>query len=575
MLKSLTIRNYAIIDEMTVEFSDGLNVITGETGAGKSVVIDAFELVLGARASSDMVRTGTESMTVTGVFGFDDGMNPDDIPFEIDDSILILRREVRADGNGRCYVNDRPVTLKALKELGDRLVDLHGQHDHQSLLNVSEHVTYLDSYGNLSALSFKVEQLYNEMVNIRKKIYGLDARIKNMTRDRELYEFQINEIETANISSGEDNELVNEIKRLLGAVDLKSLGWELFQELSEADGSIGEMLGGISSRVEHLSRLDTELVSFSEKIEEISVGVNDLADSFREYAEKINDDPAYLAEMEERLALIEMIKKKYGPGLDDVFNYLKRIKKEFEREEELEGELSELKQRKDEIESKLTENASLLSEKRKKSSPLLSKKAEEHLYELGMGSASLVIEIKRFDGPDKLEINGEPVSIGKDGFDNVEFLISANPGEPPKSLVKIASGGEISRVMLSLKLALANAVNVPTMVFDEIDIGVSGRIAESVGKKMLQLSDKRQVIAITHLPQIAVMGTSHFSARKNVDEGRTYSELILLDESEREKELASLLSGETMTDTAFAHAKELLDKVRHEKSFDNGSTSGV
>jgi DNA repair protein RecN (Recombination protein N) len=567
MLKSLTIQNYAIIDEMTVEFSDGLNVITGETGAGKSVVVDAFELVLGARASSDMVRTGAAGMSVTGVFGFDDETGRVDIPVEIDDGLLILRREIRADGTGKCYINDRPVTLKTLKELGDRLVDLHGQHDHQSLLNVSEHITFLDSYCSLLPLSAEVARLYNEMVAIRKKIAALESKINTLARDKELYEFQINEIESADISPDEDTELVNEIKRLLRAVDLKSLGWELFQKLSEADGSIGETLGEISTRIEHLSRHDSELTAFLEKVETVSVGVNDLADSFREYAEKINDDPAYLAEMEERLGTIETLKNKYGPALDDVFNYLKRIKKEFEREEELEGELSDLRRKKDEIESSLAKNALSLSQKRKTAAPRLSKNAEEHLSELGMGNASLVIDIKRFDGPDTLEIDGESVPVGKDGFENIEFLISANPGEPPKSLVKIASGGEISRVMLSLKLALAHAVNVPTMVFDEIDIGVSGRIAEAVGKKMLQLSGNRQVLTITHLPQIAVMGTSHFSVRKNVDGGRTYSELILLDEISREKELASLLSGETMTDTALAHAKELLDRVRAEKEF--------
>ncbi|MFC1540953.1 DNA repair protein RecN [Candidatus Latescibacterota bacterium] len=565
MLKSLTIRNYAIIDEISVEFSDGLNVITGETGAGKSIVVDAFELVLGARTSSEMVRTGTDSMSVTGVFSFDACILPGDISFDVDDSILILRREIRADGSGRCFVNDRPVTLKTLKELGDCLVDLHGQHDHQSLLNVSEHITFLDSYGNISALSSEVERLYNEMVKIRKKINDLETNINNLTRDRELYEFQINEIETANISTREDIELDNELKRLQRAVDLKSLGWELFQKLSEADGSIGEKLGELSSQVEHLSRHDTELKSYLEKIEALSLEVNDLADSFREYSEKINDDPAYLTELEDRLALIERIKKKYGPGLDDVFNYLKKIKKEFEKEEELESKLAELKRKSDYIESKLTENALMLSDKRKSAAPLLSKKAEEHLSELGMNSARLIIDIKPFDGPDKLDIKGEPIPVGKDGFDNAEFLISANPGEQPKSLAKIASGGEISRVMLSLKLALSDAVKVPTMVFDEIDIGVSGRIADAVGKKMRQLSDKRQVLTITHLPQIAVMGKNHYSARKDVVDGRTYSKLVLLDESEREKELASMLSGETMTDTAFAHAKELLDKVRQKK----------
>jgi DNA repair protein RecN (Recombination protein N) len=479
----------------------------------------------------------------------------------MEDGMLILRREIPAEGSGKCFINDRPVTLKTLKEVGDRLVDLHGQHDHQSLLNTADHASYLDGYAGIVHLAGDVAVLYNDMVVIRRKIAALEGKISSLARDKELYEFQIGEIEKAAISPNEDVELVNEIKRLLRAVELKSLGWELFQKLSEADGSVGETLGGLTARIEHLSRHDTELEPLLERIESVSVGVNDLADGFREYAEQINDDPAYLAELEERLGVIENIKKKYGPALEDVFHYLSRIKTEFAREEELEGELSGLRRQKDDIESQLTEKAQSLSEKRKAAAPKLSAIAEEHLSELGM-NAHLVIEIAQFDGPDILEIGGDPVPVGKDGIDSVEFLISANPGEPPKPLAKIASGGEISRVMLSLKLALARAVNVPTMVFDEIDIGVSGRVAEAVGRKMLQLSEHRQVLAITHLPQIAVMGTRHFSARKRVDGGRTFSELVLLDDTARERELASLLSGETMTDTAVAHAKELLEKVK-------------
>jgi len=565
MLESLTIQNYAIIVEMTVDFSNGLNVITGETGAGKSIVIDAFELVLGARASSEMVRSGAGSMSVSGVFNVNEDFYKDEFPFEIDKGVLILRREVRADGSSRCFVNDRPVTLKTLKDLGDCLVDLHGQHDHQSLLNVSEHVNYLDGYGKLSSLAREVEYLFNEMVKIRKKIDELELKIENLNRDRELFTFQINEIEKANISPGEDSELSNEIKRLSRAVELKSLGWELFQELSEAEGSIGERLGELTSRIEYLSHCDSELDAFMKKIEEITFGVSDLAGSFREYSEKINDDPSVLAEMEERLALLEKMKKKYGHGLDDVFGYLEKIKKECEKEQEFEEKLADLKLRKQEIELQLADSTLRLSKKRKEIAPRLSKKVETHLSQLGMSGARLVIDINKFEGLDKLQINDQLIPVGKDGFDSVEFLISANPGEPPKSLVKIASGGEISRIMLSLKLALVHAVNVPTMVFDEIDLGVSGRVADAVGKKMLQLSETRQVLAITHLPQIAVMGSRHFSARKNVRGGRTYSELVLLDESARQRELATILSGETMTDTALAHAKKLMDKVKNRK----------
>ena len=566
MLESLTIRNYAIIDEMTIEFSDGLSVITGETGAGKSIVVDAFELVLGARASSEMVRSGADDMSVCGVFNINVDPLLNEIPFETDNGILILRREVRADGSSRCFVNDSPVTLKTLKELGDRLVDLHGQHDHQSLLNISEHVNFIDGYGRISTLAEEVEGLFNKTVKIRNQIDELELKIQNLNRDNELYQFQIEEIEGAKIVPGEDAALSNDIQRLSRAVELKALGREVFQELSEDEGSIGERLGELTSRIEHLSRYDSELGSFMKRIEEISVGVNDLANSFREYAEKINDDPASLTEIEERLALIERIKKKYGPSFDDVFNYLDEIKKKTVGKEELEAKLANSKIKRKELEAKLADRAFMLSKKRKEVAPRLSEKVEVHLSQLGMGGARLVVDINRYEGSDKLLINDQTVPVGKDGFDKIEFLISANPGEPPKSLVKIASGGEVSRIMLALKLALMNVASVSTMVFDEIDIGVSGRIAEAVGQKMLQLSEARQVIAITHLPQIAVMANQHFSARKNVHKGRTYTELMLLNKEARQKELATLLSGETLTDTALAHARKLMDKVDSHKS---------
>ena len=565
MLESLTICNYAIIHELTVEFSEGLNVITGETGAGKSIVVDAFELALGARASGDMIRSGADNMSVSGLFNINDSPLMDNIPFETYNGILILRRDIRADGSGRCFINDRPVTLRAMKELGNLLVDLHGQHDHQSLLDVSGHVSFLDSYGGFSSLAKEVKELFNEMVNIVREISELTLKIKNFNRDRELYLFQIKEIEDAKIAPDEDVLLENDIQRLARAEELKALGWEVFQKLSEAEGSVGDRIGEIASRIGHLSKYDTELFQFMEKIEEFSLGIKDLANELRDYAEKIDDDPARLAGMEERLALIERIKKKYGPGLDDVFSYLEKIKKKTGGAEESDAQLADLALRKKEIESLLADRALKLSNKRKEIAPLLSKEVETHLSELGMSGARLVVAIDRFEGADTLNIDDSLVPVGEDGFDRVEFMFSANPGEPPKPLVKIASGGEVSRVMLALKLALTDAASVPTMVFDEIDIGVSGRIAEAVGKKMLQLSENRQVLTITHLPQIAVMADRHFSARKSIEKGRTQTELVLLDEGARQKELASLLSGETLTDTALAHAKKLMDKAGNKK----------
>jgi len=565
MLESLSIRNYAIIDEMTVEFSPGLNVITGETGAGKSIVIDAFELVLGARASNDMIRAGADSMSVCGVFNITGEQLLGDIPFDTDNGLLFLRREIRSDGSGRCYVNDRPVTQRALKGLADLLVDLHGQHDHQSLLNVAEHVVFLDGYGRISQLADEVRALYGKMVNLTREIDSLEKRIKTFDRERELFLFQIEEIERANIRPGEDGDLERDIQRLSRARELKELGWEISSELSESENSIGDRLGAFITRIEQLSRFDGNLVQYARTVEELTIGINDLARAFHDYTEGIDDDPGVLKSMDERLAVVERIKKKYGPGLDDVFAYLEDIKKKVSMAETSDEHIADLKKKKDSVTARLTEQGHLLTEKRKEAAPRLVHEVRDHLSQLGMEGAVLRVAIDPHEGTDMVPAAGGMVPVGENGFDRVEFMISTNPGEPEKPLAKIASGGEISRIMLALKLALADTVGVPTMVFDEIDIGVSGRVADAVGRKIRELANNRQVIVITHLPQIAVMGTRHFSARKNMDGGRMVTKLKLLDKSERQEELALLLSGETMTDTARAHAKRLMDEVLDEE----------
>lgn len=562
MLESLNIKNYAIIDELFVEFSKGLNVITGETGAGKSIVIDALELVLGARSSVEMIRYGADFISVSAVFRLKGEKLPDDFPFELENGdLLILRREVRLDGTGRCFINDRPVTLKTLRELGNILVDLHGQHDHQSLLDKEVHYGYLDSFGKFGDLALEVESLYEQNIILRRKLNDLELETRRLTRDYDFSQFQIKEIESLEIKPDEDIQLENDIRKLSNAVELKSLGWDAFQNLEENENSVLERIGEIALRVSNLAKEDSVLNTYSEKIEEISILVSELADSFRKYSESIEDDPAVIVSLEERYGHIEKIKKKYGPSLQEVFHTLEKLKKETLSVEEFEERIKDLKNELYDIETVLLEKARLLSEKRIKSAPVLSKEAESHLSGLGMGNAKLVIDISKCDGDDKIVRDGKIFFVGKSGMDSVEFLISANPGEPPKPLVKVASGGEISRVMLSLKLALADVDGVPTMVFDEIDIGVSGKVADSIGKKMLQLSKYRQVLTITHLPQIAAMADRHFSARKSVVGNKTFTELILLGDGDRQREIASLLSGEELSETALAHAKRLMENT--------------
>ena len=575
MLESLTIHNYAIIDEMTVEFPGGLTVITGETGAGKSIVVDALELVLGARASVEMIRADAEELEITGVFTLDETVRSKGIPVETqnltsiqesDEGLLILRREVRADGASRCFLNDRPVTLKMLRNIGDCLVDLHGQHDHQSLLLATGNVNFLDGFAGLVALADEVERLYNEFISVRVSIEKLKLQIEHARSEKELYHFQINEIDGAKISPGEDMELEREIQKLSRAAELKEFGWRAFQDLSESDGSVEEVLGRLTGNIEELSRSDPALVAFIERTEELTSGLSELAGELRRYADEIDDDPAALAVLEERFALIERIKKKYGPRLDDVFAYREKIGSETRGHEDLVQKLETLEFKLEDIKPELFYRALKLSENRKETAPKLAAEVESHLAELGMNGAKLIIDISGCEGGEELEIDGRKVTLRKGkGIDEVEFMFTANPGEPPRPLAKIASGGEVSRVMLSLKLALSSVDRIPTMVFDEIDVGVSGRVAEAVGRKLLKLPNNRQVIVVTHLPQIAGKALRHFSARKTVEHGRTRTGLILLDDDMRQKELASMLSGETLTDTALAHAKELMKYKKKEE----------
>lgn len=565
MLESLSIRNFAIIDELTVEFSPGLTVITGETGAGKSIVADALELVLGARSSTELIRGGEEFLSVTGVFRLDSLPGDGEFAVEAEDGMYILRREIRADGSGRCYINDRPVTLRALKSLGDRLVDLHGQHDHQSLLAVPEHIRFLDGFGGLVPLAREVAGLHAGYTGVLAAIDSLRERIAAGLRDRELFRFQLEEIRDAAIKPDEDTGIEREILRLSRAADLKLLGMQAFSELSDGEGSVVDRLGGLSARIGGLARFDSALESLLGEIRGIAGGVGDLAREFRAYGERVEDDPAALAELEDRLAVIEKLKKKYGPSLDEVFAYYQKISGETEGIEHLEESLAERESEAALLHAQFAERAELLSRKRHEAAPRLAGEVEAHLRELGMSGARLTVRVSPCENGCEITAGGKRVFGGRNGFDDVEFLIATNPGEPPRSLVKAASGGEVSRVMLSMKLALNETDSVPTMVFDEIDTGVSGRIAEAVGLKLRKLAESRQTIAITHLPQIAAMGDSHFSARKQVEDNRTRTRLVALDDAMRAEEIAAMLSGAALTETALAHAWELLGRRKRNR----------
>lgn len=558
MLESLTIRNFAIIDEMTVEFHDGLSVITGETGAGKSIVIDALELVLGARGSTDLIRAGESELEVSAVFTDIDDRLFEHLPFDNEEGILILRRQMREDGVGRCYANDRPVTVRTLKTIGDRLVDLHGQHDHQSLFSVPEHIHFLDEFASLDVQAEKVRHLHNELAGLSNEIVELKRRVEQGEREHELNLFQMQEIDKAELVPGEDDALEADIQRLSHASELKEFGYQAFHMLSEAEGSIGETAGNIAGQLEDLSASDHTLRTPLDMMSQILDQVQELSSFFRHYADSIDDDPSALAECEDRLKVIERVKNKYGPTIENVLSFRNRLESASNEVTDVMARIEELESRIGSLRGELIREARSLSIKRVQAAPDLSREVETHLAELGMAHARLVVDVSPVKTGLTVDDEGTTVTIGANGMNRVEFMFSANPGEEPKSLSKIASGGEISRVMLSLKLALTTAVHVPTMVFDEIDTGVSGRVAEAVGNKILALAGIRQVLVITHLPQIAGKAHCHFSARKKVSGDRTIASLVRLDDEMRQEELAAMLSGDILTDAARAQARQLM-----------------
>ncbi len=571
MLETLTIRNYAVIGELHAAFTPGLTVITGETGAGKSIVVHALEKVRGARASTDIIRAGTDCCEVTAVFTGEPGVLEGDLPVAPEDGVLILRREVRGDGNNRCFLNDRPVTLRTLKDIGDRLVDFHGQHDHQSLFLVPRHVEFLDGYARLAADVAEVRRLHAEVHKAKRDLADLAGASAADERERDLYEFQRKEIEAAALHPGEDTELETAMSRLSRAEELKTLAFTLFQSLSDAEDAVSTRLGELAGTAEEIARVDESARPEAERLALAIDAVEEAARFFRSYGEGIEDDPALLAEVEERFALVERLKKKYGGSIEAVIAYRDRIAVTLDRAARSVDDLTALEARVRSLRRDLAEYALILTEARKVAAPRLAAEVESHLAELGMTGARLVVAVEAAESGEPVEtLEGALMRVTANGADRVEFLLAANPGEPPRPLVKVASGGEISRVMLALKLALLDAAPVPTMVFDEIDNGVSGRVGEAVGLKLARLTEHRQALVITHLPQIAVMADRHFSARKTTDGGRASAGLVLLDEASRERELASLLSGAAVTDTALAHARELLDAVRRRKAGNHG-----
>lgn len=580
MIQELIIRNYALIDQLKVEFAPGLNILTGETGAGKSIILDAIGLVLGERGSPDLVKSGCSQAVVEAAIdiaenpaisdlisdlGFVAEADETDEADEADSETLILERQISANGKSRCHINGRLATLSALKEIGDLLVDIHGQHEHQSLFRVEKHLDLLDNFGKLNSLREKVSEKYSRIERLQKELEQLEANYKEKLRQKELFEFQLNELRQADLKAGEEEELISERKVLNNAETLYETAVSAYEKIfgsESSDISILDLLRGISNEFSKLTEIDKNLVKIASRIESALYELEDISASIRSYADSIEFEPNRLEQIETRLDLIYKLKRKYGDSITEIINYKKRLERELEL---LSVNSTKIEDIKVQLNRELEAAKALafeLSTERQKVAKRLELAMEKELETLGMAKTRFKVLMSQKESENGIiksdsNSNSKRFELAINGIDQAEFLIAPNVGEPLKPLAKIASGGEISRIMLALKTVLASSDQLPTLIFDEIDTGIGGHTAEVVGKKLKELSKLHQVICITHLPQIASLAEAHYLIRKRVVGDKTKVEAAHLDKEARVQELARMLGGKKITQIALAHAKEL------------------
>jgi DNA repair protein RecN (Recombination protein N) len=565
MLAEIRIRNYALIDDLTVEFSPGLNVLSGETGAGKSIIIGALTLLLGDKPDADMIRTGADTALVEG--RFDIGKRIADECSELGIAVaengspeLLLRRRAERSGRGAAYANDSGITVAALQKLGDRLVDLHGQHQHQLLLKPDIHLDLLDEYAGLSSERSEFAERFRDFEEKAAELTRIDKDLAERRARRELTEFQLKELSGAQVKRGELEELNRERDLLQTAERRFTLARQLEELLSEQEGSIIGLLGLAGKTLGELADLDPDLVERRTLLDEARADTDDLWRELVRYRDSIEFSPERMDAVNSRLFLIEKLERKYGLCADELGPLEARLKAELDsielggsHREELAAELTALRR-------DLSARADGLSRKRGRARSDLEKRLSTEFEVLGLGKAVLSVSLSREPDPNGIyERGGERFRLTPTGVDSAEFLFSANPGEELRPLRKVASGGELSRIMLALKSVLTQADPVPTLIFDEIDVGIGGKVAESVGKRLARLAKTHQVVCITHLPQIAKYAERHLLVAKTVRGNRTITSIRTLDADARVEELARMTSGAAVTKTSLAHAREMLE----------------
>lgn len=563
MLKSLEIQNYALLDQVSVKFQNGLIVFTGETGAGKSIFIDALGAILGEKVDESIVRSGTEKAVVEAVFSTEESEEIQQLLKELDlwDSAgdLILRREIFQSGRTRAFANDTPINQPILAQLGDLLVDLHGQHEHQSLLKVTEHAKLLDQYGGVVNYVQEIGVIYQEINQIRKKLASLRNKESEVNEKKQLYEFQIEEINQISPQPGEEEVLLREEKLLQNSEKLFQLTTSAYKSLYEDENAISDALAKVVTQLEEIKEIDGRLANLPSECESARILVEEIGKSLQNYISSFEFNPDRLEGIRTRLGQLSGLKKKFRGTIEEVIRYRDQIQAELQTMSSLDSEIEALEMAFEEQRELISQKSLTLSSKRMEVAQKLKHFIESNFKDLGMQDARLDIHLSRESDNDGLvRENGQCFKTMKTGIDEIEFFLAANPGAPPRPMVKVASGGEISRVMLALKLAQADADRLPVMIFDEIDSGVSGRIAQAVGRNLKRLSKAHQIICITHLPQIASVGDYHFFVEKISDGQQTRTIIRQLSNEERTVAVARLLGGETISETHLESARQLI-----------------
>jgi DNA repair protein RecN (Recombination protein N) len=563
MLKELSIKNFAIIDQLRVEFAPGLNVLTGETGAGKSIVVDALSLALGERANVDLIRTGFQEAVVEASFELDNRIDSDITTMLSEQGIemdpggdLIVRRVLSSSGKNKVYINGSLANLATLAAVGVNLADIHGQHEHQSLLSLERQMDLLDTFGGLDAFRNDVTAEYRRLLDIRKVLAELQEGERDRVQREDLLRYQKNEIEAAGLKPGEDEELANVQKVMANAEKLAALSAMVDEALYSSDGSALANLKKAINGLKDVVQIDSSLAGALDLCESGRAQIEEAAREVSSYHNRGEFDPQRLEQIGDRLDLIQKLKKKYGKTIEEIIDFGTKATASLDRMERSTEEIENLKSGIQEIKFGLTDKANQLTKKRKAAARELEKKVEAELSHLGMKKTIFTVKITQEPGGDTFD----GLKLGPRGADRVEFLISPNAGEEPRSLAKIVSGGELSRIMLALKTILVEGDSIPTLVFDEVDAGIGGAVAEEVGNKLKRVAKKRQVFCITHLPQIASMAGSHYGVTKSVKDERTNTEVRLLDKQERVDEIARMLGGKTITEATIKHAKEMIER---------------